>query len=145
MLPHSFIFSTGIWIGEGKITFSTSPEHIKFYTKWQVSDEENGLFVAKQTVEMQGIKEHVVNIYTFQTITPNNFTLSLANDLMGKVKGKGVIDQNTIAWELLREDSFEGFEVYERQENGDYTFHAEYSSTEQYRTIVEGLIWQKSS
>jgi hypothetical protein len=41
--------------------------------------------------------------------------------------------------------AFEGFEVYEQQENGDYFLHAEYGSPDQFRTIIEGLIWRKGT
>jgi hypothetical protein len=40
---------------------------------------------------------------------------------------------------------FEGFEVYEKQENGDYFLHGEYGEPHLFRTIVEGLIWCKKT
>lgn len=143
---HSFIFSPGVWIGEGKITFSTSPETIHFYTKWIVEkfDEERG-HICEQRVEMQGIDDTVFNSLTFSDVTPTSFTIALENDLVGKVIGKGVIDPKTIAWEYRTGTDFEGFEVYELQDNGDYMLHAEYSSPDQYRTIVDGRIWKKST
>lgn len=144
MTPHHFIFTPGIWIGEGKITFSTSPDFIKFYTKWQITEEQPGTIKAVQTVEMHGIKEHVVNNFTFVDVTPKSFALTLESEMIGSVNGKGLIDARSIAWEFRGNLSFEGFEVYELQENGDYFLHAEYSS-EQFRTIVEGLIWKKGS
>ena len=143
MSPHEFIFSPLVWIGEGRINFSTSPQHIKFYTKWEFIEEQPDLFKGLHQVEMQGVKEHVKNNYTFQMITDKTFELILESEMMGTVKGNGIITQNTLAWELVRDQTCEGFEVYERQVNGDYTFHAEYSSTE-HRTVVEGLIWKKS-
>lgn len=140
---HEFILSKRIWIGEGRITFSTSPQHVKFYTKWEFSEKQPGIFQGLQQVEMLGVKEHVNNCYTFQSIKQKTFELILESEMMGIVKGTGIITQNTIAWELRRELTVHGFEVYERQENGDYAFHAEYSSPE-HRTIVDGLIWKKT-
>lgn len=144
MHAHGFIFTPGIWIGEGKITFSASPEFIKFYTRWQINQDMPGKINAVQTVEMQGIPEHVINVLTFSDITPTTFSVVLENELMGKVEGSGLINAKTIAWEFRQQEAFEGFEVYEIQENGDYLLHAEYSSTDQFRTIIDALIWKKS-
>jgi hypothetical protein len=145
MDKDSFIFTPGVWIGEGKISFSVSPEFIKFYTKWQITEIEPGQLQAIQTVEIQGVQEHVVNTFTFYHITPVNFSVKLENQLVGIMIGTGIREENTIGWEFRGAFSnFEGFEVYERQENGDYSLHAEYSSTDQFRTMIEGLIWKKS-
>lgn len=144
-MQPGFIFNDGIWIGEGKITFNTSPEFIKFYTKWQISPIENGIIKAIQIVEMQGIEEHVVNHFTFKDITPTNFSLSLESESMGKVFGTGVINPTVLAWELRENYPLDGFEVYELQENGDYALHAEYSSPDRFRTIIDGLVWKKGS
>ncbi|MBA2368603.1 MAG: hypothetical protein H0V82_06225 [Candidatus Protochlamydia sp.] len=144
-LPE-FIFSHGIWLGEGKISFTSSPEFIKFYTRWQIAPEDNGLIKAVQVVEMQGIGEQITNTFQFNDITSIDFSVSLENSLVGKISGKGMRTEScTVAWEFRSQGSFEGFEVYERQENGDYFLHAEYGSPDQFRTIVEGLVWRKES
>ena len=144
MLPN-FIFSTSTWIGEGKITFSTSFDFIKFYTKWEINADAQSTIYATQKVEMQGIKDHVVNYFIFKDITPTSFSVFLESESMGSVHGTGVINPTNIAWEIRSNPAFEGFEVYELQENGDYSLHAEYASTDQYRTIIDGLIWKKGS
>lgn len=141
---HQFIFSPGTWIGEGKITFSTSPQSIHFYTKWMIESHNQGFFCSHQ-VEMQGADESMFNKLTISDVTPTSFLVTLENNLVGRVAGKGVIDPKTIAWEYRQGDDFEGFEVYELQEDGDYMLHAEYSSSDQYRTIIDGRIWKKSS
>lgn len=140
---HDFIFNPGIWIGEGKIAFTTSPESIHFYTKWKIGkyDDEIG-YDCEQQVEMQGVDESVFNHVIISDVTSHSFHVTLENDLFGKVTGKGIWDPKTIAWEYLSSE-FEGFEVYELQDNGDYTLHAEYSSPDEYRTIIDGRIWKK--
>lgn len=138
---HAFILTPGIWIGEGKIAFSTSPEIIHFYTKWIVGKTGE---VCQHQVEMQGSEDSVYNKLTFSNVTNESFVVKLENDLIGEVVGKGVIDDKTIAWEYRNGEDFEGFEVYELQDNGDYMLHAEYASTDQYRTIIDGRIWKKS-
>lgn len=145
-MPNAeFIFTPGLWLGEGKISFSASPEFLKFYTKWEIQKGEAGVMTATQTVEMQGTEEHIINSFTFSEIQPTSFEVLLENNLIGSVSGKGLCDENLIAWEFHGQNGFEGFEVYERQEIGDYFLHAEYGTPDQFRTIIEGLIWRKGS
>lgn len=145
MSIQNFIFIPGSWLGEGKITFSASSEFLKFYTKWEITEIRPGMMKAMQTVEMQGVEEHVVNSFTFFDIKPATFSVSLENNMVGKIMGTGVRNNDTIAWEFREQAAFEGFETYEQQENGDFFLHAEYGAPSQFRTIVEGLVWRKGS
>lgn len=142
---HPFILAPGAWIGEGKVTFSMSPEIVRFYTKWVTEAVHDGKIACEQRVEKGGGGEDVFNTFTFYNLTPERFTVELSNEELGTVTGSGVIDEKTIAWEFKGNPEFQGFEVYELQENGDYLVHAEYSSTEDYRTIIDGRIWQKAA
>lgn len=144
MNKHLFLFSPGTWIGEGKVTFSASPEHLHFYTKWIISPVADGVIKASQEVEMRGGGDNVFNSFAFKEIEDQSFKIELENELLGKASGKGVIDTKTIAWDFTGHPDFEGFEVYELQENGDYMLHAEYVSPDQHRTIIEGRVWKKS-
>ena len=145
MIAHQFIFQPGHWIGEGRIVFSASPESIRFFTKWVLQPPEPTGISCTQEVEMQGSEPNMKNIFQFSNITPKDFLVELENDILGKVKGKGLIDPKTIAWEFHSQgEGLEGFEVYELQENGDYMLHAEYASQDQFRTVIDGRIWKKS-
>ena len=146
MESHLFLFEAGQWIGEGRVKFSASPEQIKFYTKWTIpaaTGDENPIIRCTQQVEMQGSSEQVVNNFQLSNISNGSFAIQIENDLVGKVQGKGVTDAKTIAWEFRGHPGFEGFEVYELTDNGDYMLHAEYSSPDQFRTIIDGRIWKK--
>ena len=145
MSIQDFIFTAGSWLGEGKITFTASSEFLRFYTKWEITESGSGIMQAVQTVEMLGVEEHVVNAFTFSDIKPDKFSVCLENNIVGKIMGTGVRSRQTIAWEFREQSIFEGFEVYEQQENGDFFLHAEYGAPSQFRTIVEGLIWRKGS
>jgi hypothetical protein len=145
MSKHDFIFLPGNWIGEGKVAFSASPETLHFYTKWVIEKGNGQEISASQIVEIQGNDPPMHNAFVFSDINPKNFSLSLDNDILGSVKGTGVIDDKTIAWEFHGHTGLEGFEVYELQDNGDYMFHAEYTSPDQFRTIIDGRIWKKST
>lgn len=140
-----FVFAKGIWLGEGKITFSASSEFIKFYVKWQISEDENRVMKATQTIQMLGIEEKSINELTFFDIQADSFKVQLENENVGKVLGRGIYHKNLIAWELKKDTTFEGFETYERRENGDFFLHAEYGKNDIYRTIIDGLVWSKSS
>lgn len=142
---HAFIFSPGYWLGEGKVTFSTSKEHIRFYTKWMVEPAEDGLIVCSQQIEMQGAEEVLTNRYSFSNITKESCLITIDNDLVSSISGRCVIEPKTIAWEFRGHETMEGYEVYQLQDNGDYMFHAEYSSHDQFRTIIDGRIWLKKS
>jgi hypothetical protein len=144
MFLNEFIFETGTWLGEGKISFSASPEFIKFYTRWKIDKIDDNLIKAVQIVEMLGVPDQLVNNFTITAIKPHSFVITLENNVVEKITGKGLRDDKSIAWEFRGEKDFEGFEVYERQENGDFFMHAEYGSPEQFRTLVEGLIWRKT-
>lgn len=143
MSEKEFIFTPGLWLGEGKISFSASYEFLKFYTKWEIKEDRPGIMTATQIVEMHGVEEQVINMFTFKNIQPSSFQVFLENQIVGKISGTGIRDENLIAWEFRGQGAFEGFEVYERQEIGDYFLHAEYGEPDQFRTIVEGLIWYK--
>lgn len=144
---HKFLFTPGRWLGSGKITFSASQEHVRFYTSWQITQGPDGILLCTQRVELQEPQEVVINHYVISEPTENAFRIDLENELFGKVQGKGVIDKSTIAWEFHGSGSngCEGFEVYELQENGDYMLHAEYSSADLFRTIIDARIWKKAS
>lgn len=144
MSTFDFIFKPGIWVGEGKVTFSASPEKVRFYTKWTIEKEVKKTITCQQHVEMEGGESNVYNTFTFSEITPKTFKVELISELLGSVHGTGLIDDKTIAWEFRGHPEFEGFEVYHFQENGDFVLHAEYSSMDQIRTIIDGKVWKKS-
>lgn len=147
MGPHQFIFEPGEWIGEGRIAFSASSETIRFFTKWVINNAEPSGIVCTQEVEMQGNEPNAKSTFRFSQVKPTQFSVELESEILGKVKGTGIIDPKTIAWEFhsVGDNGLEGFEVYELQDNGDYMLHAEYASPDQFRTLIDGRIWKKSS
>lgn len=144
MIQHEFIFHPGKWIGEGRVLFSGSAEILRFYTRWEIGPDNPSGIACTQVVEMQGIEPNMRNAFLITPINPTSFEIALENELLGLVKGKGVINDTTLAWEFHAPGKLEGFEVYEIQDNGDYMLHAEYTSTDQFRTTIDGRIWKKS-
>ena len=149
MSEHQFIFSPGIWLGQGLITFSYSEEKISYYTKWIVEHGDDGLIRTQQHVQKQGEKETLLNFLVFAPTVPPHFTVELKNEELECVQGKGMQDDKQILWTYYTNiaspqiETFEGFESYVLESNGEYTAHAEYSSLEGYTTIVDGKIWRK--
>ena len=58
---HQFLFDSGNWVGEGTITFSPSPETLKFMTHWSIRKEVEEHIVCSQSVEMEGAEDHMHN------------------------------------------------------------------------------------
>lgn len=145
MTAHHFIFHPGQWIGEGKVTFSISPETLHFYTKWIIEAQNHQEIRSTQIVEIQGNEPSMQNTFKFSELGSNNkFIVYLENDILGNVHGTGIIDPKNIAWEFHGTGGLEGFEIYELQDNGDYLLHAEYTSPDQFRTLIDGRIWKKT-
>lgn len=150
-MTPSFLFFSGHWLGEGKISFTASSDVLKFYTRWLISPEKEKNaerpkeIICTQEVEMQGADESIQNRFTFTNITDSTFHLRLENELIGSVEGTGIYEPKKVAWEFRESPTFEGFEIYELQENGEYLFHAEYVSPEQFRSIIDGRIWKKTT
>lgn len=144
MSAHAFIFLPGTFNGQGKVTFSSSPDVIRFFTQWEVQKREGDVIRAVQRVEMQGAQETLVNAFVFSAITAEGFQIELTNELLGTVQGKGVISPTQFGWEFRGHPTFDGFEVYYIDEKSDYHVHAEYASPDQYRTTINGRLWSKS-
>lgn len=140
---HAFMLEPGSWIGEGSVTFSASTKQLFFITKWRVYNDdepESEGIVCEQLVQTEGNDEPVHNTFQVHEVSPTRFAIALENEAVGQVLGRGIIDDKTIAWEFQDNPHFQGYEVYELQEDGEYSFHAEYASDDSFRTIVDGRI-----
>ncbi len=144
-MSHPFLLQPGVWLGEGTITFTASPEALHFASKWEVNEKTNGQIRAIQQVELRGVGDKIVNHFLFSDITPTNFTVELQNDLIGTATGKGIYDEVQIGWEFLRHADFQGFEMYRIAGAQQYSLHAEFCSSEEYRSIIQGHLWKKAA
>lgn len=143
MLGHQFFFQPGTWRGKGIITLTLSDDELKYNTEWQVKPERNGVVICVQTVEIVGGGEKVVNELQFSELKDGKFTVQLDNVMIGSVPGKGLVDDKVVAWEYRdNKVGFEGFEVYERQDDHSYAMRGEYASDDQTRTQIKGEIWK---
>lgn len=141
---HNFIFTSGTWLGEGNITFSTSPESIKFYMKWESLPEVEGSIKAMQMIQMQGIEEKTVNLFIFSNFVDEKFDLVIENQHFGQVAGHGEIKPDALTWTFKENIALEGTESYNQINTDEYRVKAKYGTAEHF-TFIEGKIWLKST
>lgn len=143
MTSHCFIFSPGEWLGEGKIHFAESPEEMRFYTRWFVSQKESGVISCLQEIEVEGVPDPMCNSFYFSEVDGDSFAVRLDNNVLGVVDGEGVVDDKVLSWELRQgKNGFEGFEIYTAC-GEEYRMHGEYAA-DQMRTLIDGKIWLRS-
>ncbi|MEM8727267.1 MAG: hypothetical protein AAGE99_00930 [Chlamydiota bacterium] len=144
MKKHPFILKPGSWLGEGKVTLSMMDEQLPFYTRWKVPGDEKGRIESIQEIQISGLSDVMQNQFAFYDITWKEFSIELENQSLGRVVGKGMINDRLIGWEFrLASLGFEGFEFYEKSEILDtYLMHAEYATNDDFRTVIHGKIWR---
>lgn len=145
MANHPFLLEPKKWLGEGKIKLSMVEEDLEFYTRWNLGAKTtSGEISAIQEVQIKGISDVMNNQFRVTELTPTQFKIELENAALGTIIGKGIIKDNLIAWEFRDEATgFEGFEFYEKQQDGTYLMRAEYATADQHRTIIRGRLWEK--
>lgn len=137
---HAFVFGQGAWVGEGTVSFSASPEQLYFITKWDVGPKIKESILCRQEVRMEGAEEPLQNKFHVFDISEHSFKIILENAVVGEVSGKGIIDEKTVGWEFQGNSELQGYEVYQMEAEDLYKFHAEYVSTDDFRTIIDGHI-----
>jgi len=135
-----FIFEPGVWLGEGKVSFSTSQEIVFFRTKWTIY--ESGLL--EQRIETVDASEPSMNSFFISDREDNTFKISMENASLEKVYGTGGIEDNRVFWEFPLQNDFQGFEIYARINPEEYSFHAEYKLGDLVHTEIHGKLWKKS-
>jgi hypothetical protein len=145
-MEHSFIFTQGTWIGEGKIMLSMVEEELLFTTRWSIQSRDfSGKVQGIQDITIQGLSENMRNELTFYEFQNKIFKIDMENQNVGRIIGAGVYDENLIGWEFRNNDmNFEGFETYQLQEDGSYLMRGEYVTRDQFRTQLEARLWLHS-
>ena len=145
MENHSFIFSPGNWLGEGKIHLSMLEEALVFFMRWRVLEKDSGGCIeCIQELQVKGLSDVMVNHFFFSEFSSISFSVLMENHAIGKVEGTGIINTSMIGWEFrLPEIGFEGFEFYEKQADELYHVHGEFSTNEDLRTTIHGKIWRQ--
>lgn len=146
MAVHSFLFSPGKWLGEGKISLNMLDEELVFFTRWNVCALEDGMIECTQEIQVKGLSDVMVNHFRISSIQSSTFALFMENHAIGKVNGTGIIGPSLIGWEFRSEEiGFEGFESYEKQQDDTYLMQGEFATVDQLRTSIKGKIWKQSA
>ncbi len=142
-----FLLVPGEWQGSGTVTLSMSPEVLSFKTSWIISSIDENTFQAIQTVDVTGA-DTMSNVFTLKRRDrlSDAFEILLENETLGTFHGKGVCNQETIAWEFIYPGALEGLEIYQRVSDPStsrtyYQFRAEYNGGDGYRTLIEGSLY----
>ncbi len=141
---HSFIFSPGKWLGEGRIRLNQFEEDLVFFTRWTVQQEEDDEIECIQEIQVKGLSDIMVNHFRIFQIESSTFSLVMDNHAIGTVQGKGILHEQAIGWEFrVLELDFEGFEYYEKESEEAYIMRGEFATTDQLRTTLQGRIWKQ--
>lgn len=147
MAQHQFLLTPGAWLGQGKIQLNMVAEELGFFTRWNVSSPDGeGKIECVQEIQVKGLSDVMHNDFLIHAMTNGEFTIDLENQALGKVTGKGLVNDKVIAWEFRVEDiGFEGFEFYEKQDDKNYIMRAEYATNDQFRTLIQGHLWLQTT
>ena len=148
MVTHSFILKPDAWLGEGKIQLNMVDEELSFFTRWNISPKSpEGKIECLQEIQVKGLSDIMMNQFLLSNLghsETGEFAIELENQALGKVTGKGLINDKVIAWEFrVPEIGFEGFEFYEKIDEETYLMRAEYSTADEFRTLIQGKIWKQ--
>ncbi len=146
MAQHPFLLNPGSWLGQGKIQLNMVSEELTFFTKWNVNNfDSDGRVECLQEIQVKGLSDIMHNQFFIYDCVAGEFRIDLENQALGKITGKGVINDKVIAWEFrVEEIGFEGIELYEKQDEKNYLMRAEYSTADQFRTVIQGRLWHQS-
>jgi len=144
---HLFIFSEGIWLGEGKIQLNMLEEELVFFTRWTVrSREGENPIECTQEIQVKGLSDVMTNHFLLSEFSLSSFSVVMENHAVGKVSGKGILCEDKIGWEFrVKEIGFEGFEFYEKKTDDSYIVHGEFATSDELRTTIRGKIWRQVS
>ncbi|MBI3237157.1 MAG: hypothetical protein HYZ48_05620 [Chlamydiales bacterium] len=143
MFHHPFLLKPSRWLGQGRIQLNMVAEELNFVTKWSIS-ESGGKIECLQEIQVKGLSEVMRNQFEISDVNSGEFQIQLENEALGKITGKGIINEKVIAWEFrIEEMGFEGFEFYEMQDEQNYLMRAEYATADQFRTLIQGKVWRQ--
>jgi hypothetical protein len=145
MMQHEFLLTPSTWIGQGKIQLNMIAEELVFFTRWDVGiADPSGRIESTQEIQVKGLSDIMHNQFAMYDFTSGTFLIDLENQALGRIVGKGVMSEKVIAWEFrVEEMAFDGFEFYEKIDDKNYLMRAEYATSDQFRTVIEGKVWQQ--
>ena len=146
-MAHQFLLTPSSWLGQGKIQLNMVSEELSFFTRWNINNADvDGRIECLQEIQVKGLSDIMHNEFFVYNLTYGEFAIDLENQALGKITGKGLVNEKVIAWEFRIEDiGFDGFEFYEKQDDNNYMMRAEYATTDQFRTLIQGRVWKQTT
>ncbi len=146
MTHHQFLLLPNTWLGQGKIQLNMVSEELAFFTRWNVDHiDGEGRIECTQEIQVKGLSDVMSNEFFIYNLSSGEFVIDLENQTLGRISGKGIVNEKIIAWEFrVEEIGFEGFEIYEKQDDTNYLMRAEYATSDQFRTLIQGRVWQQT-
>jgi hypothetical protein len=147
-LMHQFLFTSSLWLGQGKIQLNMISEELAFFTRWNAQNADGtGRIECLQEIQVKGLSDVMCNEFLIYNLNASGeFSIDLENQALGRVTGTGLINEKVIAWEFrIEEIGFEGFELYEKQDENNYLIRAEYATSDQFRTLIQGRLWKQTT
>ena len=147
MIGHQFLLTASSWLGQGKIQLNMVSEELAFFTRWNVNTADgDGRIECLQEIQVKGLSDIMHNQFLIYNLVSGEFAIDLENQALGRVTGTGLINDKVIAWEFrIEEIGFEGFELYEKQDENNYLMRAEYATSDQFRTLIQGRVWKQTA
>ena len=148
MAMHHFLLTPSSWLGQGKIQLNMVSEELGFFTRWNAENVDgSGRIECLQEIQVKGLSDIMHNEFLIYNLSATGeFSIDLENQALGRVTGTGLINEKIIAWEFrVEEIGFEGFELYEKQDENNYLMRAEYATSDQFRTLIQGRLWKQTS
>jgi len=148
MTHHQFLLTPTSWLGQGKIQLNMVSEELAFFTRWNANQVDGeGKIECLQEIQVKGLSDIMHNQFLIYNLTTGGeFAIELENQALGRITGKGLINEKVIAWEFrIEEIGFDGFEIYEKQDEKNYLMRAEYATADQFRTLIQGRVWQQTA
>src|SRR5689334_22923900 len=98
-MMHEFLLTQSSWIGQGKIKLNMVAEELIFFTRWNIGDlDGSGRIESMQEIQVKGLSDIMHNQFTIYDVNSGQFSIELENQAIGKITGKGVINEKVIAW-----------------------------------------------
>jgi hypothetical protein len=147
-MVHQFLLTSSSWLGQGKIQLNMVAEELAFFTRWNAENvDAHGRIECLQEIQVKGLSDIMHNEFLIYNLnTAGEFSIDLENPAVGKISGTGLINEKVIAWEFrVEEIGFEGFELYEKQDENNYLMRAEYATNDQFRTLIQGRLWKQTT
>jgi hypothetical protein len=147
-MTHQFLLTPSAWLGQGKIQLNMVSEELGFFTRWNAENADgSGRIECLQEIQVKGLSDIMHNEFLIYNLNANGeFSIDLENQALGRITGTGLINEKVIAWEFrVEEIGFEGFELYEKQDENNYLMRAEYATNDQFRTLIQGRLWKQTA